>query len=83
MSGQPAIQAFCVRALNLLSHGKYSLYEPVEMADDNKQLFRDILGAFLAKHVFDLSVLLSEAAPSGSAVPVTVSMTTARPESVS
>ncbi|MEO6382248.1 MAG: AAA family ATPase [Nitrobacter sp.] len=49
------------RALNLLSHGKYSLYEPAEMVEDNKQLFRDILDAFLNKHAFDLPALLDEA----------------------
>ena len=48
------------RALNLLSHGKYSLYEPVEMLEDNKKLFRDILAAFLNKHAFDLPEILSE-----------------------
>ena len=31
------------RALNLLSHGKYAITEPVEMVDDNKELFRRIL----------------------------------------
>ena len=31
------------RALNLLSHGKYSVYEPKEMVEDNKKLFKDIL----------------------------------------
>jgi hypothetical protein len=50
------------RALNLLSHGKYSLYEPVEMLEDNKQLFRDILTAFLDKHQFDLPALVNDAA---------------------
>lgn len=49
------------RALNLLSHGKYSLYEPVEMLEDNKQLFRNILTTFLNKHAFDLPALLNEA----------------------
>jgi hypothetical protein len=47
-------EALFSRALNLLSHGKYSLHEPTEMLEDNKQLFRDILSAFLAKHQFDL-----------------------------
>lgn len=51
------------RALNLLSHGKYSLYEPVEMLEDNKMLFRDILAAFLDKHSFDLPSLLSGPKP--------------------
>lgn len=53
-------EALYARALNLLSHGKYSLYEPTEMLEDNKQLFRDILSAFLAKHPFDLPALLNE-----------------------
>lgn len=42
------------RALNLLSHGKYSIYEPKEMVDDNKDLFKKILDAFLVKYAFDL-----------------------------
>lgn len=42
------------RALNLLSHGKYSIYQPVEMNDDNKDLFKQILNAFLDKHKFQL-----------------------------
>ena len=55
-------EALFSRALNLLSHGRYSLYEPTEMLEDNKQLFRDILSAFLSKHDFDLPVLLNEQA---------------------
>jgi hypothetical protein len=31
------------RALNLMSHGKYSIYEPAEMNVDNKKLFCKIL----------------------------------------
>ena len=42
------------RALNLLSHGKYSVYEPKEMVGDNKDLFKKILDAFLIKYAFDL-----------------------------
>lgn len=42
------------RALNLLSHGKYSMYQPVEMNDDNKELFIRILDAFMNKHEFQL-----------------------------
>ena len=48
------------RALNLLSHGKYSAYEPMEMGDDNKQLFSNILTAFLDRYQFDLPELLNE-----------------------
>lgn len=42
------------RALNLLSHGNYSLYEPREMVDDTKKLFRSILKAFLDRYQFAL-----------------------------
>jgi hypothetical protein len=50
------------RALNLLSHGKYSVYEPVEMSDDNKKLFKSILQAFLDKYRFELPKLFAEEA---------------------
>ncbi|GIZ15214.1 AAA family ATPase [Capnocytophaga catalasegens] len=40
------------RALNLFSHGKYSVYEPVEMTNDNKELFKRILQSFLGKYEF-------------------------------
>jgi len=46
------------RALNLLSHGKHSAYEPREMGDDNKKLFRDIFSAFLTRYQFDLPEIL-------------------------
>ena len=42
------------RALNLLSHGKYDIYQPAEMVDDNKRLFRQILNAFLERYEFVL-----------------------------
>lgn len=48
------------RALNLLSHGKYSAYEPREMVDDTRTLFKDILNAFLDKYRFALPDLLAE-----------------------
>ena len=48
------------RALNLLSHGKYSVYEPVDMNEDNKDLFKRIFAAFLEKYQFDLPILLFE-----------------------
>jgi hypothetical protein len=71
------------RALNLLSHDKYSLYEPVEMVEDNKRLFRDILSAFLKKHAFDLPVLLNEVASSGSSLPAATSLIATRAEPAS
>ncbi len=42
------------RALNLLSHGKYLIYQPVEMNQDNKELFIRILNAFLGRYEFQL-----------------------------
>lgn len=50
------------RALNLLSHGKYSVYDPVEMGDDTKELFKKIVNAFLEKYQFELPVMLIEEA---------------------
>lgn len=45
------------RALNLLSHGKYSIYEPRELVPDNKILFQNLLEAFLDRYKFDLPEL--------------------------
>lgn len=45
------------RALNLLSHGKYSVYQPKEMVDDTKKLFRTILSTFLERYRFELPKL--------------------------
>ncbi|MDR7148223.1 3-phenylpropionate/cinnamic acid dioxygenase small subunit [Hydrogenophaga palleronii] len=50
------------RALNLLSHGKYDIYQPAEMVDDNKRLFRQILDAFLGRYQFALPDILEQPA---------------------
>ena len=42
------------RALNLLSHGAYSISAPVPMGEDNKALFRQILDDVLEKYDFAL-----------------------------
>jgi hypothetical protein len=42
------------RALNLLSHGAYSIHEPTEMGEDNQELFRRILREFIARFDFAL-----------------------------
>ncbi|UNM20286.1 AAA family ATPase [Pseudomonas sp. ArH3a] len=42
------------RALNLLSHSDYSLFDPKELTEDNKQLFKNILQGFLSRYAFDL-----------------------------
>lgn len=50
-------QGLHARALNLLSHGKYSIYEPREMIEDNKVLFKTILNGFLTRYAFVLPEL--------------------------
>lgn len=42
------------RALNLMSHGQYSVYDPRKMLPDNQNLFRIILNAFLERYPFQL-----------------------------
>lgn len=58
------------RALNLLSHGKYAIHEPTEMGEDNKELFRRILGDFTTKFQFDLPDILAVAPVAAAPVPV-------------
>lgn len=41
------------RLLNLLSHGKYSLYEPQEMLDENKRHFKRMLADFTERFAFN------------------------------
>ena len=41
------------RYINLLSHGNYSLFEPVEMMEENKQIFRKILKGFMRNYRFN------------------------------
>ena len=51
------------RALNLFSHGKYSIYDPVEMGDDNKDLFKKIFREFIDKYKFDFPEIFNEPIP--------------------
>lgn len=41
------------RYIQLLSHGNYSLFEPVEMLEENKQIFRKILQNFMNDYRFN------------------------------
>ncbi|MCC8361608.1 AAA family ATPase [Lysobacter sp. A6] len=41
------------RFVDLLSHGKYSLYEPVEMGDETKRFFRKIVRDFLDRYPYN------------------------------
>ena len=41
------------RVINLLSHGNYSLFEPKEMLDENKEIFRKVLRDFMNNYRFN------------------------------
>lgn len=45
--------AIHLRMSNLLSHGSYSIFEPLEMVEDNKRIFREILDGFLETYKFN------------------------------
>ena len=60
------------RALNLQSHGGHSLFEPMEMSTNDKQLFRRIINDFNSKFHFARPNVLA-AAPVAAA-PATVPM---------
>lgn len=45
------------RALNLLSHGNYSLFEPHVMLPENKELFILVFNAFLERYNFALLIM--------------------------
>jgi hypothetical protein len=63
------------RALNLLSHGRYAIYEPTPMGDDNKDLFRRILEDFLTQFQFALPEIVetppAAQAPAAAPTPIT------------
>ncbi len=50
------------RIVNLLSHGNYSLYEPREMMEENKEYFRTILHDFINRYPFNPALFPSEPA---------------------
>ncbi len=45
------------RFVDLLSHGKYSMYEPSEMGEDTKEYFLTILRGFVDRHPFSRELL--------------------------
>lgn len=51
------------RLIDLMSHGDYSLYEPREMMEENKNHFRKIFRLFIAQHPFNATLFSSESAP--------------------
>lgn len=48
------------RMTNLLSHGNYSLFDPVEMVDDNKEIFKKILTGFMETYKFNSELFTEE-----------------------
>jgi energy-coupling factor transporter ATP-binding protein EcfA2 len=64
------------RFIDLLSHGKYSLYEPREMGDETRDYFRTILYGFLRDYPFNPD--LFPALPAASA-PLSATVTGATP----
>lgn len=41
------------RVVNIMSHGNYSLYEPMDMMDENKAIFRKVLSDFRKQFPFN------------------------------
>ncbi|MDD5360822.1 MAG: AAA family ATPase [Ignavibacteria bacterium] len=41
------------RLINILNHGAYSLFEPVEMIEENKEYFRHIFNKYLSNYKFN------------------------------
>jgi hypothetical protein len=54
------------RVIDIMSHGDYSLFEPTEMMDENKDLFRKVFSQFIANHPFNPALFLSEPAESST-----------------
>lgn len=48
------------RFVDILSHGKYSMYEPVEMQEQTRDYFRTILRSFVERHPFNPALLPAE-----------------------
>jgi len=43
-----------------LSHGNYSIFEPKEMIEENKEHFRNILNNFLEEYKFNPNIFETE-----------------------
>ena len=57
------------RLVNILSHGNYSLYEPQEMLDENKNYFRKILNDFITNYPFNPALFPSTPTPAAGPIP--------------
>lgn len=57
------------RLINILSHGNYSLYEPQEMLEENKNYFRKILRDFITRYPFNPVLFPNTPAPAPAPIP--------------
>jgi hypothetical protein len=51
------------RIVNVLNHGGYSLFEPVEMVEENKRYFRKVLSDTLQRFQFNDELFTTTGAP--------------------
>ena len=63
------------RLIDLMGHGDYSLYEPREMMEENKNHFRKIFRQFIAHHPFNPTLFPSAPAPTPIPAPAPVATT--------
>jgi wobble nucleotide-excising tRNase len=57
------------RLINILSHGNYSLFEPQEMLDENKNYFKKILHEFIKRYQFNPALFPSAPTPAATPAP--------------
>jgi hypothetical protein len=72
-------KALFARALNFQSHGMHSIFEPVDMPESDRELFRRILNDFRAGHLFEMPALQSEGSPPANSGTPTAKKAAARP----
>ncbi|MWV44045.1 AAA family ATPase [Paenibacillus sp. HJL G12] len=49
-----------LRMTQLLNHGGYSIFEPVEMVEDNKRIFKEILNGFMDTYKFNTELFIEK-----------------------
>jgi hypothetical protein len=57
------------RFVDLLSHGKYSLYEPVQMGSETKEYFRKVIREFLERYPYNKALFPKEPIPDTDPTP--------------